>query len=344
MSIKHVTVFGAPGVYCGWPANHGHWQWGDELLFGFIRGRHAVHRGMHNVGGDLEKVLARSLDGGETWNVEVPNVDFEAERLKGPPWPILRTGLPERDPILRVCGDYDHGGEYADKRGGFYLSYDRGKSWNGAFPFNGIELDLRKQHATSRTCVLDDLIFLSLADNNHWGSDVTYCARIVGDWFEPVSIVLDDAARAVMPAAARVGQSLGARGTQRIVVALRRRGGGRPGGWIDTVFSDDEGETWSKPVHVAETGKDNGNPPALIEHNGHLYCAYGNRSNHTIEVMRSSDGAYSWYAFEELRRGNEPDIGYPRLFKRSDGKLVCVYYWTEEFESPQRIEATIFDV
>lgn len=326
--MKHVTVFGQPGIYAGWPANHGHWQWGNELLFGFIRGKHVV-AGMHHVMGRLEKVLARSLDGGETWTVEVPNVDFDARKTKPMP-----KGARLRGCIIRVCGGYDHGGDACDMHGGYYLSYDRGKTWQGAYSFAGLEFS-EEQKATSRTCVLDNLIFLSTAHKYHWGSDSTYCARIGNNSFAHHSVVLDDAYRAVMPAAVRI--------EDRIVVALRRRGAPRVGGWIDSVFSDDGGLTWSEPVQVAATGKDNGNPPALIEAGGTLYCAYANRSRHTIEVMQSGDAGLSWVEAAELRRGNTPDIGYPRLFKRSDGKLVCVYYWTEEFEKAQRIEATIFN-
>jgi hypothetical protein len=325
--MQHVTVFGANGVYAGWPANHGAWQWGDEFLCGFIRGRHHLG-GMHNVAGRLEKVMARSVDGGESWAVEVPNVDFNAKMTAPAP------AFDLKDSIIRVSGGYDHGGEKCAKQGGFYLSSDRGRTWTGAFSFDGIEFS-DKQKNTSRTCVLGGLVFLSAANDRHWGSDFAFCVTHDGQKFVGKSIVLDDDARAVMPAAAKV--------KNRIVVALRRRGSRRPGGWIDSVFSDDGGETWSAPLHVAETGKDNGNPPALVESNGKLYCAYANRSQHAIEVMASEDGAYSWKAHALLRKGGAPDIGYPRLFKRSDGQLCCVYYWTDEFAMPQRIEATIFE-
>ena len=327
MDARHIKVFGECGTYAGWPANHGAWQWGDEFLVGFLQGKHNPGYGMHNVSGGLIKMQARSLDGGESWTVEYPNVDFEAQETR--PSPKFDTTTS----IIRVCGGYDHGGELCHREGGFYLSRDRGKTWDGAFSFDGFNIS-DKQMATSRTCVLGDLIFLSARNSNHWGSDFTFCAKMVDGKFFGRSIVLSDDARAVMPAVARV------RG--RIVVAMRRLGTRRPGGWIDSVLSDDEGLTWSEPVHVAETGRDNGNPPALIESDGVLYCAYGNRSSYTIEVMSSKDGGYSWQAHAELRRSSTPDIGYPRLFRRTDGKLVCVYYWTEEFEEPQRIEATIF--
>lgn len=331
--MRHVTVYGQPGIYAGWPANHGSWQWGDEFLVGFIRGRHNVG-GMHNVIGHLEKVQARSLDGGESWAVEVPNVDFEArEDQLIYAYPFLL----QHDRILRVCGGYDHGGDACAKGGGYYVSNDRGRLWHGPWVMKG--LDLPKGFInTSRTCVLDDLVFVSMRNEDHWGSDRTFVARYDGRTFTPLSIVLDDDARAVMPAAARLPSG-------RIVAMLRRRSSNRLGGWIDAVVSDDNAESWSLPVHVAETGRDNGNPPALIECGGALYCAYANRSECTVEVMRSEDG-FRWFGHALLRKGEAHDIGYPRLFERSDGNLVCVYYWAERDDDPaypQRIEATVFE-
>jgi len=34
-SRQNVTVFNEPGRYGGWPANHGLWQLGDEVVVGF---------------------------------------------------------------------------------------------------------------------------------------------------------------------------------------------------------------------------------------------------------------------------------------------------------------------
>ena len=32
MSPDHGVVFADPVLYCGWSANHGAWQWGNEFL------------------------------------------------------------------------------------------------------------------------------------------------------------------------------------------------------------------------------------------------------------------------------------------------------------------------
>lgn len=325
--MKHYTVFREDGVYAGWPANHGAWQWGNELLVGFIRGKYGKTR-MHNVVGPLEKVQARSLDGGETWAVEIPNRDFEAIEPVAPPSFSLSNV------IIRVCGNYDHGGELCAQQGGFYLSHDRGYSWHGSFDFKGLEkVFTGQEHNTSRTCVRDDLIYLSAARRDHWGSDYVFCATHNGREFEFQSVVCNDRSRAVMPAAASIGSMT--------VVAVRRRGPPRPGCWIDAfVNTDGRHSWWAGPYHIAETGIHNGNPPALVATQDKFYCAYANRTERTVELVSSEDGEH-WYGEALIRKGKNSDIGYPRLFWRPDGALVCVYYWAEDSLDHQHIEATV---
>jgi hypothetical protein len=327
--IRHVTVYREEGIYAGWPANHGAWQWGDEFLVGFIRGEYGDSQ-MHKVVGPLEKMQARSLDGGESWTVEKPNVDFEASDVSDPPAFDLQSNC-----IMRVCGAYDHGGEFCVPAGGFYLSTDRGKTWSGAYSFKGFEIPHENQIMTSRTRTLGKLVFLSSAARNHWGSDWTYVAEHDGQEFALWGIVCNDEYRAVMPAVAAVGK--------RLVVVCRRRGAGRRWGcWLDAFVSDDHGLTWRHTSEVAQTGGFNGNPPALLAHRGRLYCAYANRDRHAIEVAISYDRGESWHGWKTLREGQQYDIGYPQLFQRTDGKLCCVYYWADESDEQQHIEATIF--
>lgn len=324
--LGHSTVYTEDGIYAGWPANHGAWQWGDEFLVGFMRGPHEIG-GMHNIARPFQKVQARSLDGGNSWSVEIPSVDFEAaETSPAPEFDLAQS-------IIRVCGRYDHGGEQCTQEGGFYISGDRGRSWAGAYAFDGLDRAFnRNLHCTSRTSVLDGVLFLTSAHKNVWGSDFTFCATHDGRAFEPHGVVLNGTGRAVMPKAANVGD--------RMVVVMRRFGSERAGGWIDACFSDDRGATWSKPVLVAETGMHNGNPPALIELDGVLYCAFANRSNCQLLLSRSADGGETWSQAAVLRENGDSDIGYPQFFKRSDGLLLCVYYWADFFEDCQRIEVT----
>src|SRR6478735_11346601 len=75
LDIENVVVYSQPGRFGGWPANHGLWAWGDEILVGFSAGyfkdngpsRHAIDHDRPE-----EHLLARSRDGGQTWKIENP--------------------------------------------------------------------------------------------------------------------------------------------------------------------------------------------------------------------------------------------------------------------------------
>lgn len=65
VGARHVKVYAEPGRFGGWPANHGIWSWGNEILVGFSAGyfkddrphRHAIDHDRPE-----EYLLARSRD------------------------------------------------------------------------------------------------------------------------------------------------------------------------------------------------------------------------------------------------------------------------------------------
>src|SRR5271155_2520337 len=136
----HFLVYREPGRFAGWPANHGMWSWGDEILVGFSRGYDKDRGPFHHI--DKEKpeefLLARSRDGGLTWSVEQPS---PTGALKGTPG--MRHGLmppdaPTEQPIeLNKPIDYTHPDFAMTVRmentnagsSRFYFSYDRGHAW-----------------------------------------------------------------------------------------------------------------------------------------------------------------------------------------------------------------------
>lgn len=343
--MTHGVVYSEPGIYAGWPANHGAWQWGDEFLVGFLRGKYK-YRSMHNIAEPFDKVQARSLDGGSTWSIEIPDKDFSCSAR------LIPEDAPAFDlqgQIIRVCGVYDHGGEDCYEPGGFYISADRGHSWQGPFRFNGLEDYFSRQGAwskegtwcaeyvnTSRTQVHEGLLYLSRASKEYWGTDETICASHDGLNFQHRSTVWSGSGRAVMPAVARSGG--------RLIVALRRLHSQVDGGWIDAVCSCDEGKSWSHLSKIGDTGGHNGNPPALIALlDGTLCCVYGNRDHRSINCSVSSDGGETWRS-SVVRDGGLRDIGYPQLFLRSDGRPVCVYYWADSVTPQQHIASSVLDI
>ena len=73
ISAQHGFVYRKSANFAAWPANGGIWHWGDEILVQFQIGTYAEnleHR--HAVDRDkpIRKILARSLNGGETWTHE----------------------------------------------------------------------------------------------------------------------------------------------------------------------------------------------------------------------------------------------------------------------------------
>lgn len=330
MDKRHGIVYAERGMYAGWPANHGAWQWGDEFLVGFLRGPYSRDNSMHHIGQPFELMQARSYDGGESWSTEPTGIPLDMP-------PAFEIGEITQETILRVRGVYDHGGDFVDEGGGYYASDDKGNIWRGPFAFAGLE-DIYQPPigCTSRSRTLGDLIFMSRADMNMWGTDDVFCARMSNGRFTYVSDVANDKGRAVMPAVARIGR--------RIVAVCRRRISNRFGGWIEAYGSDDEGVSWRSLGEVGETGKNNGNPPALIAAGSRLVCVYGNRTDRQIVARVSDDAGSTWGLPLVLRDGGKPDIGYPQLFAREDGALVAVYYWADAERKEQHIASTIFSV
>lgn len=118
--MKHVTIYRHPNVYAGWPANHGAWQWDDELLVGFLIGPYDAGRSMHKIAEPYQLAQARSLDGGETWKQERTNISVRDGELSR-----LSAHLYDAEEIYRVRGVYDHGGDFVAPQGGFYCSSTR---------------------------------------------------------------------------------------------------------------------------------------------------------------------------------------------------------------------------
>lgn len=320
MNVINKKIIALPNIYYGWPANHGSWQWGDEFLFGFLSGPFFKRKTYtHNITRPFTKLQARSYDGGFTWNIEKPNVDFEAVTITECRRPFLIE-----DVIIRVCGVYDHGGEECNPRGGFYTSHDRGKKWVGAFEFSGLEEIFNGQdlHCTSRTCILGDILFLSCAQRHHWGTDSVFCAKYDGGKFIPISVLPLNGDRNVMPSACTMNGD--------IYVATRRTD------HVDIFVSEDKASTWKRICAIGETGQSNGNPPSLISTGNNLICAYGNRDMCEMRLSMSSDSGNTWKE-HIICKGSNPDIGYPRLFKRNDNMVVCVFYWADDTDDVQHI-------
>lgn len=351
VDAKHVEVYHEPGRFGGWPANHGMWNWGNELLVGFSAGyyknhgpdRHAID---HNR--PEEHLLARSLDGGETWAIENPAEQgvllprgkalhgTELPRVVDRPWIECPGNIDFTHPdfCMTLRMNNNNGGTSR-----FYTSTDRGHHWQGPYKFP--DLGLNGISARTDYVVLgqhDCLVFLT-AGKSAGGEGRPFCARTTDGgktfsfqgWIGP-----EPPGYSIMPSSVRLGEN-------ELLSTVRVRHGDKS--WIEAYFSADLGRDWQhrgKPV--PDTGE--GSPSALLKlKDGRLCITYGVRAKpFGIRAKLSGDNGETWGEEITLRGdGGGRDLGYPRSVQRADGKVVTLYYFNHDPNQTRYIVATIWD-
>jgi hypothetical protein len=349
--IAHVPVYSVDGRFGGWPANHGAWAWGEEIVVGFSAGytkdlgpeRHAIDRDRPE-----EHLLARSQDGGRSWKIENPGQRGTLVGTREMRHGTLPPGVVEPEPTDCPGGiDFTHpdfaftarmtGNQTGASR--FYCSYDRARTWKGPF-----RLPLLGQKGiAARTDYLvngpaDCFLFLTASKSNNKEGRVV-CARTQdgGRTWSLVGLIGDEPdGYAIMPSTVRLGPD-------DLVTTVRCRLG--DASWIDAYASSDAGRTWRLLGRPApDTGE--GNPPALLRlRDGRLCLTYGRRAApFSIRARFSRDAGRTWGEPFALRDdGAGRDIGYPRSLERPDGKVVTIYYFTPTDDIDRTIEATIWD-
>lgn len=347
-TMKHVIVFKEAGRYGGWPANHGIWSWGNEILVGFEAGYLKPSERMHAIdySRPAEHVVARSLDGGETWTVERP------PGLRPPPGKKV-AGVPtgsDGKPTTPFEGTMDFSNpdfamtarmeSFHVGPSRFYYTTDRGKTWQGPYEIP----TFGTKGIAARTDYLIDgpqtmTIFLTAAKDNDGQQGRTLCVRTKdgGRTWAVVGHVGPEppvGKKAIMPSSVRLSDTT-------ILTAVRRKRS------IDLYRTEDNGATWTfvgKPA--PDTGANNGNPPSLTRlTDGRLVLIHGYRSApYGIRARISPDEGRSWSEEIMLRDdGGGRDLGYVRTVLRPDGKLVSVYYYNDGPDDERYIAATIWD-
>lgn len=147
--MKHVLVYDRPGVFAGWPANNGVWDWsGQEILVGLTVGLFEEKPG-HNINEPYRSVLARSPDQGDSWTLVEPKnfVGCPAD----PTAVTDRIDFASPGFAMRVVGSGYHG-SYRPA-GAFLVSTDRGDTWRGPHSFGALvdSPELQGLEITART-------------------------------------------------------------------------------------------------------------------------------------------------------------------------------------------------
>jgi hypothetical protein len=343
-AVKHVDVYREAGRFGGWPANHGIWSWGNEIVVGFEAGYFQNRTNGHAIDytKPAEHVLARSLDGGETWTLEHPSSLI-------PPPSIKQAGVPPqaggKEPIDCPGGiDFTQPGfaltaRMADIHVGpsrFYYSTDRGKSWQGPFrmpDFGQPGIAARTDYLVDGKHTLTMFLTAAKADKKE-GRVIAVRTTDGGKSWNMLSFVHPEPEGrefGIMPSSVRLSPT-------SILTAVRYRQ------FIEAYRSDDNAKTWHHVVRaVPSTGS--GNPPSLVKlKDGRLVVTYGYRAEpFGIRARISKDEGQTWDDEIVLRTdGGSWDLGYPRTVERPDGRLVTIYYYNQRADGERYIGATIW--
>ncbi|MEO7146048.1 MAG: sialidase family protein [Bryobacteraceae bacterium] len=335
---ENKLIYREAGRFGGWPANHGIWSWGDEILVGFSAAWFQVqppdrHQQDHTK--PEEPRLARSLDGGETWTIETPRDLLPPAQGGRVPQDLTRPMDFKRPGFAMTI-------RFLDSNTGpslLWYTYDKGRSWKGPFRFpqfsNGV---------AARTDYLIDgkrnaLVFLTAAKSNH-KEGRPFCARTTdgGITWKFVSFIgPEPAGFAIMPSTVRLSKT-------RLLTTVRVKDGSR--NRIDAYSSNDNGSAWQPAGTVADTGALGGNPPMLFKlRDGRLCLTYGYRTEpYSIRARLSRDEGKTWGQIITIRGGATTwEVGYTRSAQRADGKIVTVYYFNDAPHNERFIAATIWD-
>jgi hypothetical protein len=341
----NVIVYKEDGKFGGWPANHGIWAWGDEIVLGHRVGTFKVNGpNQHAIDGSKPQFdwQARSLDGGMTWKEEQPPALARPEN-DGPKETQLTTPINFTDPNFAFMVRYPSG-----KTSRFYYSTDRAKTWNGPYLLPTFDQPWIK----GRTDYLingphDATLFVTAGKKNEREGRIITVRTTDGGltWKFVAFIGPEPKGFSIMSSSARLSDS-------KILTTIRRQ---EPRNaetntptthFIDAYLSTDNGSTFNflnKPTD--STGGSVGNPPALVRmRDGRLAISYGYRSApFGMRARVSKDEGQTW-SKEIILRDDAGcwDLGYPKSVQLPDGRIFVAYYYNDGLEKERYIAATIW--
>jgi hypothetical protein len=366
MTERHVTIYRKPGVFAGWPANHGLWHVGDRIIVGFEVGAMDVNAGFHAIDRSSQPtpMMAESIDDGETWETWHPNGPLELKthngRLRSKDWETINTQLTApKEPIdfhrqlvkFRMTG-INIGPSYmcVSQNG------DGQRTWAGPFALPMLHRD----GMMARTSYLPD-------PTNHLRCTAFWTATKESDGKEgqPCCVVTEDGGLSwefrgwideppkhgfgIMPSAVRLEN-----GDLFCAVRWRERGEYIQYGKYKEPFhsgiicyrSSDEGVNWELVAIPIRGLAKAGNPPDLLQlKNSTIVLVYGWRNPpFGVAYQVSSNNGITWSNPMLIRKGAGcHDLGYTRSAVRSDNEILTTYYWNDAPDGERYIACTIWE-
>lgn len=335
---RNVIVFAEAGRFGGWPANHGIWSWGDEIVVGFRAGHFKRTAQGHAIDREkpAEEWQARSKNGGDTWLIEKPS-GLVPPKLGGKDPVDCPGGLDFSHPGLALMFRSSNGKEGESR---FYYSQDRAQTWQGPYRVPGFGqpgIDARTDYLVNGKDDLSALITVK-KQNGREGRVMLIRTTDGGKSWRNVSWVgPEPEGFAIMSSSLRLSG-------KRILTTIRRKE--KDENWIEAWLSEDDGGSWrflNRPA--PSTGASSGNPPSLLRlKDGRLCLIYGYRAvPFGMRARLSSDEGRNWG--EEIHLRDDAgcwDLGYPRSVQRTDGKVFTAYYYNDHPDRERYIAGTIW--
>ena len=339
--VKNIIVCNEPGQFAGWPANNGIWIFENEIVVGFHYGKHKDKDGGHPIDPDVPQVprFARSINGGESWTLEVPTY-LQANGQEKRPQPCpgnIDFTQPQFAMMMRMTSS-DAGFSH------FYWSNDRCHTWSGPYELP----EFGRKGIFARTDILingkhDLLACLTAAkEDGHEGWPFVAQTRDGAKTWEFVSWIGAEPGigeYAIMPTTVRLSPT-----ELYTYIRCRGREAGKKTFRIEPYRSLDNGRSWQ--LESANSIDNSGNPAHLVPlKDGRLALTYGTRHKpYGIRARISDDQGRTWTSDIILRDdGNNWDVGYVRTVQRPDNKLVTAYYFNDSTQKERYIAATIWN-
>ncbi len=329
-----IQVYSEPGRFGGWPANHGIWAWGNEIVVGFQScffkviddGNHAIDKSKPR-----ENLQARSLDGGRTWSLEkgpseqtAGNGSLAARELTG-------FDFTAEDAALSFDVNKAEQGTLFQ-----YVSTDRCKTWKGPYLVRLFESRVIEPRIDYLVKGPQSFFAFLTAHKDNGEEGNVFCARYDQGVWQVVSwLDKEQEGFLIMPSTVQ-------KGAHGFLTTARWQ---REGKWgISSYQSSDNGSTWTAGAPVIE-GLGLSNPPSLLRlQDGRLCVTYAKRTSpYGIYARLSDDDGSTWGGERVIRDdGGHWDLGYTRSCQLPDGDIVTIYYFCRDKRSERTIEATIW--